>query len=98
VREVLPRAGGGVRSVEEVAEALGISTRTLHRKLKAEGVVFSDITDAHQHKQACALLRDARLSVEEVAEQVGYSDVSNFTRAFRRWTGLTPAAFRKGQS
>jgi len=95
VREVLPRAGGGVRSADEVATALGISSRTLHRKLKAEGVTFSDITDAWQHRQACVLLRDERLSIEQVAERTGYSDVSNFNRAFRRWTQLTPAAYRK---
>jgi AraC-like DNA-binding protein len=95
VREALPRSGGGVRSVDEVAAALGISARTLHRKLKAEGVAFSDIADAFQHRQARLLLSDERLSVEEVAERVGYSDVSNFTRAFRRWTGVTPATYRK---
>lgn len=95
VRDVLPRTGGGVRTADEVATALGISPRTLHRKLKAEGVTFSEIADALQHKQACLLLRDERLSIEQVAEHVGYSDVSNFNRAFRRWTGLTPAAYRK---
>jgi AraC-like DNA-binding protein len=95
VREVLPRPSGGVRSVEEVAEALGTSVRTLHRKLKAEGVVFSELSDAHQHRLACQLLDDASSSLETVAEQVGYSDVSNFTRAFRRWTGMTPAAYRR---
>jgi AraC-like DNA-binding protein len=95
VREALPRTGGGVRSADEVATALGISSRTLHRKLKAEGVTFSEIAEALQHRQASDLLRDERLSIEQVAERVGYSDVSNFNRAFRRWTGLTPAAFRK---
>lgn len=95
VREVLPRPGGGVRSVEEVADALGTSVRTLHRKLKAEGVVFSEISDAHQHRLACQLLDDPAASVEAVAAEVGYSDVSNFTRAFRRWTGMTPAAYRR---
>jgi AraC-like DNA-binding protein len=95
VRDALLRAGGGVCTVEEVALKLGTSMRTLQRKLKAEGVSFSDIADDTQHRQACALLRDDKLSIEQVAEQVGYSDVSNFTRAFRRWTGTTPASFRK---
>lgn len=95
VREVLPRPSGGVRSVEEVAEALGTSVRTLHRKLKAEGVVFSELSDSHQHRLACQLLDDPSATLEAVAEQVGYSDVSNFARAFRRWTGITPAAYRR---
>lgn len=98
VREVLRRPGGGACSVDEVANALGISVRTLHRKLKAEGVVFSEISDAHQHRLACQLLDDPGVSVETVAAQVGYSDVSNFTRAFRRWTGMTPAAYRRSHS
>lgn len=95
VRMALLREGGGVCTVDEVALRLGTSTRTLQRKLKAEGLSFSDIADALQQTQACALLRDDRLSVEQVAERVGYSDVSNFTRAFRRWTGDTPAAWRR---
>jgi AraC-like DNA-binding protein len=95
VRNALPREGGGVCTVDEVALRLGTSTRTLQRKLKAEGISFSDIADALQEEQARVLLRDERLSLEQVAERVGYSDVSNFTRAFRRWTGETPAAWRR---
>jgi AraC-like DNA-binding protein len=95
VREALPREGGGVCTVDEVALRLGTSSRTLQRKLKAEGISFSDIADALQEQQARALLRDDRLSLEQVAERLGYSDVSNFTRAFRRWTGETPAAWRR---
>ncbi|MDB4987069.1 MAG: Transcriptional regulator, AraC family [Myxococcaceae bacterium] len=95
VRDALARVGGGVCTIEEVALKLGTSMRTLQRKLKAEGVSFSDIADDLQHRQACALLRDEKLSIEQVAEHVGYSDVSNFARAFRRWTGVTPAAYRK---
>jgi AraC-like DNA-binding protein len=95
VRDVLPREGGGVCTVDEVALRLGTSTRTLQRKLKAEGLSFSDIADSLQEEQARALLRDESLSLEQVAERVGYSDVSNFTRAFRRWTGETPAAWRR---
>ena len=95
VRDALTRVGGGVLTVDEVALKLGTSTRTLQRKLKAEGLSFSDIADSLQEQQARTLLRDERMSVEQVAERVGYSDVSNFTRAFRRWTGETPAAYRR---
>lgn len=95
VRAALPRPGGGVRTVDEVAALLGTSSRTLHRKLKAESVVFSELADALQHRQACLLLRDEALSIDEVAERVGYANVSNFARAFRRWTGESPASYRK---
>ena len=71
-----------------------MSSRTLKRKLKAEGTAFSDILDQLAIEQARKLLRSA-LSVEQIAERMGYSDVSNFGRAFRRWTGTTPAAYRR---
>ena len=96
VRAAIPKPEGGFRTLDEVAQKLGVSSRTLKRKLKAEDTAFSDVLDALQSEQACALLRQEQLSIDEVAERVGYSDVSNFTRAFKRWTGVTPAAFRKG--
>jgi AraC-like DNA-binding protein len=95
VREALPRKPAGFHSLEEVAAKLGVSARTLKRKLRAEGHAFSDLLDTLALEQARELLRQHTLSVEQVAERLGYSDVSNFGRAFRRWTGLTPAAFRK---
>lgn len=94
VQSALPRKEGGFHSLEQVAATLGVSSRTLKRKLKAEGAVFSAIVEPLAQAQAVALLGSSELSVEQVAERVGYSDVSNFGRAFRRWTGTTPAAHR----
>jgi AraC-like DNA-binding protein len=54
------------------------------------------LLDEVRRSHAETLLRDPRLSIDEVAERVGYADTSNFTRAFRRWTGKTPAVFRRG--
>jgi AraC-like DNA-binding protein len=98
VRAVTPKADGGFRNLDEVAVKLGVSTRTLKRKLKAEGTAFSEILDAVQSEQACVLLRSEQLSIDEVADKLGYSDVSNFTRAFKRWTDMTPAAYRKANA
>jgi AraC-like DNA-binding protein len=95
VRSALPKKPSGFHSLEEVAAKLGVSSRTLKRKLKAEGHAFSDLLDALALELARELLRQQALSLEQVAERLGYSDVSNFGRAFRRWTGLTPAAFRR---
>jgi AraC-like DNA-binding protein len=95
VREALPRKPSGFHSLEEVASKLGVSSRTLKRKLKVEGHAFSDLLDAMALEQARELLKQQALSLEQVAERLGYSDVSNFGRAFRRWTGLTPAAYRR---
>ncbi len=98
VRSVLAKPDFGFRSLDEVAERLSVSARTLKRKLKAEGTAFSEILDAVQCELACELLRSEQLSMEDVAERAGYSDVSNFTRAFKRWTKLTPAAYRRNQA
>lgn len=82
-------------SLERVAKSLGMSTRTLKRKLAAEGTSFSDIVDERRRERALELCADKSRGVEEIAAMLGYSDVANFVRAFRRWTGMTPAAFRR---
>lgn len=98
VRALLWRAESGAQSLQHIAHKTGMSASTLKRKLKAAGVQFSDLLDEAQRERACGLLRIQRLSIEQVAEKVGYADVSNFGRAFRRWTGVTPAAYRKSLS
>lgn len=94
-RALLHVEGGGFRSLDEVATLMHVSPRTLKRRLAAEGAVFSDLLDEQRRERAIVLLRSPDLSIESIAERVGYSDVANFTRAFRRWTGSTPAAFRR---
>jgi AraC-like DNA-binding protein len=96
VREAMLTARGEFQDLAGVAKTLGVSERTLKRKLQAEGAAFSEISDNVRCEHASALLRDPKLSIDEVAERTGYADTSNFSRAFRRWTGKTPAAFRKG--
>jgi AraC-like DNA-binding protein len=95
VRELCARRSGGLPSLDEAASALALSSRTLKRRLAEEGTGFGAILDEQRKDRALLLLRSGELSVEAVAERVGYSDVANFTRAFRRWTGATPTAFRK---
>jgi AraC-like DNA-binding protein len=97
VREAIVDSSGRFRDLPGVAAALAMSERTLKRKLQAEGASFSDLLDAVRRDHALRSLRDPARSIDEVAEQVGYADTSNFTRAFRRWTGQTPAAYRKSQ-
>jgi len=97
VRRVLLAEDRGFRALGEVARRLGVSTRTLKRKLAAEGTSFSEILDEERRERALLLVHSLALSLEQVAERVGYTDLANFTRAFRRWTGTTPAAFRRSQ-
>jgi AraC-like DNA-binding protein len=95
VRELLAEDDRGFLSLEQVAARMHVSARTLKRRLALQGVAFSTLLEEEQRDRALALLRSPELSVDEVAERVGYSDAANFTRAFRRWTGTTPAAYRR---
>lgn len=94
VRAALGRPGPGFPALGEVARQLGVSTRTLKRKLSGHGTSFSAILDDVRRHRALLLLDNRELSVGEVATRLGYTEVPNFTRAFKRWTGKTPAAYR----
>lgn len=95
VRALVAKDDRGFHSLEEVAALVHVSPRTLKRKLADQGTAFSEIVEEEQRERALMLLRSADLTLEDVAERVGYSDVANFTRAFRRWTGRTPGAYRR---
>jgi AraC-like DNA-binding protein len=96
VRALLARRGGLARGLASVAKALHVSERTLKRHLAGEGTTFKDLHDEARKNEALRLVASGAASMEEIAERVGYSDVANFTRAFRRWTGKTPGAVRRG--
>jgi AraC-like DNA-binding protein len=95
VRSVVATGVEGTPSLEEVAHRMHVSPRTLKRRLATHGASFSAVVEEVRHQRALLLLDDQRLALAEVADRLGYSDVANFTRAFRRWTGQTPAAFRR---
>lgn len=81
-------------SAEDAARALGMSGRTLKRRLADEGTSYSDILDDVRHKRALLLLDDKRLTIAEIASRLGYADAPSFTHAFQRWTGQSPASVR----
>jgi AraC-like DNA-binding protein len=81
-------------SLEDIAKHIHVSPRTLKRKLADEGTTFSAIRDDLRRQRALLLLDDRRLAIGEVATRLGYTELPNFTRAFRKWTGMTPAAYR----
>ncbi len=97
-RKLVLRSDKGIRPLEEVASGLGVSPRTLKRRLAAAHLSYTDLLEEQRREVALLLLRAHGLSVEEVASQLGYSDPSNFRRAFQRWTGVSPAAYRKGRT
>lgn len=94
VREHLQTQPGHYPGVDDVAEQLNLSSRTLKRRLAQQGTSFSALLEEARQLDAIALLRKPQLSLERVATELGYADPANFTRAFKRWTGLTPSAFR----
>jgi AraC-like DNA-binding protein len=87
-----------LRGLDEVAAALGVSARTLSRRLAEQGFAFSDLVDRERRERALVLLTGSSASLDDVAERLGYSTVPNFVRAFRRWTGTTPGAYRRARS
>jgi len=79
----------------QIARALGLSRRTLHRRLEAEGTGFSEIVNSCRLRLAQRQLAERETPLSQLAVELGYSDQSAFTRAFRQHSGLTPGAYRK---
>lgn len=88
---------GEFPTLDVMAERFAMSTRSLIRKLKAEGTSYQQLLDDVRKEQALWLLQETTLPIEQIAEQLGYQDTSNFSRTFRRWFGQTPLATRKGE-
>jgi AraC-like DNA-binding protein len=85
----------GAPDAGRLARRMKLSTRTLQRRLEERGTTFSEEVDAARCDLACELLRDPSLATAEVAYRLGFSDPAAFTRAFKRWEGITPSAYRK---
>ena len=81
-------------SLELIADAINVSSQTLRRRLKDEGTSFQDIKDKLRRDLAIYYLNNSDLSVEQLAEKLGFSETSNFHRAFKKWTGSTPRRYR----
>ena len=87
---IAPLLPHGRAQAEQVAHRLGLSRRTLARRLASEALTFEGILSALRADLAKHYLRDEALSISQVAWLVGYEEVSAFTHAFKRWTGKTP--------
>lgn len=94
VRALLTDVQGVYPDLESVAARLHLSGRSLKRKLQQQGLGFLELLEEARKRDSLQLLEDASLAVGDVAERIGYSDPASFTRAFRKWTGLTPSAWR----
>jgi AraC-like DNA-binding protein len=93
IRDGLDR---GKVSMETIAGRLHMSVRTLGRRLSEEGTTYQALLGQIRSELATRYLREQRLSIDEVAVLLGFSDPAAFRRAFKRWTGQTPGEFRSG--
>ena len=85
----------GEPSQKSVAEALHLSARSLQRRLAEAGSSYTEVRDNARRELALRYLRDGGHSVSEITYLLGFSDSSSFSRAFRRWTGVSPSAYRQ---
>ena len=95
VRGLVWEREGRFRSAFDVASAMHMSPRTLRRKLQAQGISLLALLDQERRDRALVLVQSPELSLAEIAERLGYQNARNFERAFRRWTGRSPAAYRR---
>jgi AraC-like DNA-binding protein len=91
---IAPLLPHGKVSVAEISRRLGLSQRTLARRLAAEGLTFGKILDEMRADLAQRHVRDSGYSISQIAWLLGYQEASAFTHAFKRWTGRTPRAMR----
>ncbi len=93
-REIMRLGGSETPSMETVATSLALSPRTLRRRLSAEGYSFQEVKNMARERRAKYYLSSTNLTLSEIAFELGYSELSAFSRAFRAWVGETPQSYR----
>ena len=84
----------GYPNIDKVARMLRRSTRTFQRLLRDQGLKYTELVDRCRCRAACEALSHTQTPLWAIAAELGYRDASSFSRAFRRWTGMAPRAFR----
>ena len=92
IKEALP---SGIPSIAQICDHVGMSNRTLSRRLAENGLTFRDLIQKAQEEVSKNLLKNSTRSIGEIAFETGFSEQSAFNRAFKRWTGVSPVEFRK---
>ncbi|WP_460478973.1 AraC family transcriptional regulator [Comamonas humi] len=95
VRQILASDPSMAHSAESLSKKLHLSLRTLHRQLKEEGASLQALKDDVRRERALDLLHRTARPIKQVAQQAGFSNDKSFIRAFRGWTGMSPAEYRK---
>ncbi len=96
VRSILMNSPGTFPNEESVAQKMNIHPRNLRRQLKSSDTSFQKIFDSVREQLAIEYLQKSNMALEDIAQLVGFSDSSNFRRAFKRWTGKVPSRYRQG--
>ena len=94
-RALAPRVAGGDTRIESIGRNLGMSARTLQRRLAGEGVSYQKLLDDARKAAAGRFVAESTLAIAEIAYLLGYSEAAPFHRAFKRWYGRTPEMFRE---
>jgi len=95
VRELMRARPGSAGTAEALAAQLNLSSRTLHRQLREEGVSLQRLKDEVRHDLAAEQLRRTERPVKQIALAVGFRNEKSFSRAFSAWSGVTPGVFRQ---
>ncbi len=95
LRAELVLSPGGYSDVGDLAEHLHLSTRTLRRRILEAGSSYRELLDEARYRDARHFLEASDLDLQTIAARLGFTNPANFTRAFRRWSGLTPSGFRQ---
>ena len=98
VRNRLAAADADYPSLEDMAQGLAISPRTLIRRLRAAGVRYRGMVDEARARRACRRLAHTEDPIDAIAADLGYADTSNFSRTFRRWRAMAPSQYRAQHS
>jgi AraC-like DNA-binding protein len=94
IKDALP---SGIPGVDQIGQLMGLSRRTLARRLAESGLTFRDLIKKIQEEVSKDLLKNSNRSVAEIAFETGFSEQSAFSRAFKNWTNISPAEYRKNQ-
>jgi AraC-like DNA-binding protein len=86
---------GGYPRIEDVAIQLGVSVRSLQRRLQRQGITYSGVVKDVRCDKACNLLQTPEMSINRISKSLGYKDPSSFSRAFIRWKQVGPFCYRQ---
>lgn len=93
--EIKLQLGNAEPSIDQIAGVLGLTGQDFQRRLRRKGLSFNEILRAARHELALHYLEDMEMPLTEIAYNLGYSELSAFSRAFRSWTGMSPQRYRR---